>query len=275
MNFEHLPLVSIRIPLYNHELYIEQCLNSIKNDSYPNKEIVIIDDGSTDNSKLMVEKWIAYNKNDIQIIFKSRPNKGVTKTLNELNDLCKGEYIVGIASDDYLLGDNIKDRVQYMQETSSDVIFSDCLVVNEQNKLVYKSALQDMYHVDIKKYFLQESLIDEIINNWSIPGSTLMVNRTVYDLYKYDEKSIIEDYDFFLFVVSKKKLSYYDKKVSAYRLHNENSYRRHSYIKRQMCIIKALTRNIKNFSWKERIGILKKTFWIMKKTLKNIIKGKR
>ena len=269
------PLVSVRIPVYNHELYINACLDSICNDTYPNKEIVIIDDGSTDSSKVIIEKWIEKNKEKISVFFVARDNLGVTKTLNELNSLCKGEYIVGIASDDYLLQGSISSRIQYMQKNSCDVLFADCIVVNEKNELIYESALLDMYKVDISKYMTQVSLQDEIINNWSIPGGTLMVHKSVYDVYTYDENSIVEDFDFFLFVVSKKKVCYLDKKVAAYRLHSANSHIHSSYFKRQISILKALVRNYPNFSFKQRKNIIKKIFWLSRKITMNFIKGRR
>jgi len=271
MDRQQFPLVSVRIPVYNHELYIQQCLDSIYIDSYINKEIVIIDDGSTDSSKNIIEEWIQNHKDNIKVTFVARKNLGVTKTLNELNSLCSGEYIVGIASDDYLLKDSISKRIEYMQKYCCDVLFADCIVVNECNQVVYESALKDMYKVDVKKYVNQSSLQHEIINNWSIPGGTLIVHKSVYDMYKYDEKSIVEDYDFFLFVVSKKKLCYLDIKVAAYRIHGLNSHKLSSYFRRQFSILRALMRNFSNFSFRLQIDILRKIVWLSNKMIKNFI----
>ena len=69
----------MRIPLYNHSLFITRALDSIKEDIYPNKEIVIIDDGSNDNSVEIVEDWISKNL-DIKVNFRSRKNVSITKT---------------------------------------------------------------------------------------------------------------------------------------------------------------------------------------------------
>ncbi len=276
MNSKAYPLVSVRIPLYNHENYIKQCLDSIVDDPYPNKEIVIIDDGSTDRSRYVVEEWIRDNIHKIRIHFISRENRGITSTLNELNSLCSGEFIAGVASDDYLLKGAIGERVEYMRQTLSDAIFADCIVVDESGAVIFNSALTDIYRVDIDKYFNFESLRREIVNNWSVPGSTLMVRRSIYNEYRYDENSIVEDYDFFLFLVAKNKLSFFNKKVSAYRIHKTNSHKHHSYFKRQMSILKALIRNIRYFSWDMRQDIIKRIFWILKKTIKHtIIQRKR
>lgn len=269
------PLVSVRIPLYNHSSFVEECLNSIFNDSYPNKEIVIVDDGSKDDSKHIVEKWIENHKNKIEITFISRENRGVTKTLNELNRICAGEYIVGIASDDYLLPDSIMMRYEYMQEKNCKVLFADCVVVDERSQIMHESALKDIYKVDTRLYLKKETLDYNIINNWSVPGGTLMVHRSVYDEFVYDEKSIVEDYDFFLYTVAKDMLCYFDKTVSAYRIHSNNSHANSSYYKRQVSMIKALLRNISYFSNTHRSQMLKKAFWFLKKIFLKTIRRKR
>ena len=71
------PLVSFLIPYYNHKQYIGQTLDSILNDTYPNKEIIIINDGSTDTDISVINNWIERNNNILPINFISRENKGL------------------------------------------------------------------------------------------------------------------------------------------------------------------------------------------------------
>ena len=78
------PLVSIIIPCYNHEQYVNYALSSIIEDTYPNIEIVIINDGSTDNSDGIINEWISQHQAKISIKYKNRGNRGLCKTLNEL-----------------------------------------------------------------------------------------------------------------------------------------------------------------------------------------------
>ena len=80
-------LVSVIIPCYNHEKYIERCLQSILDDKYENKEIIIIDDGSKDNSVEVIRNFIKFHdkyKNIIRLY--TQENNGVVKTLNRLVD---------------------------------------------------------------------------------------------------------------------------------------------------------------------------------------------
>ena len=98
------PLVSILIPLYNHEKFVIDCLDSIKNEGYPSLEIIIVDDGSTDDSLIIASNWLKSNdKHFINSRIHSQENQGVVKTLNALISLSRGEYCLPIASDDILI----------------------------------------------------------------------------------------------------------------------------------------------------------------------------
>src|SRR5512136_2848404 len=105
MSGNNFPLVSIMVPLYKHEAYIGQCLDSILSDTYPHKELIVIDDGSPDGSAEVVRQWQEKNAEKLSggFTFISRENRGISATLNELIALSRGEYIAIVASDDYLL----------------------------------------------------------------------------------------------------------------------------------------------------------------------------
>ncbi|MDD5157864.1 glycosyltransferase [Sulfurimonas sp.] len=219
------PLVSIIIPAYNHERYMVKCLDSVLETSYSNKEIIIIDDGSTDSTDEKIADWIKLNSNKIDIIYKSQENQGVSKTLNKLVSLAKGEYICLLASDDYLLPDGLSSRVNYLEDNYSKMaVIGDCIIVNNNNKCLYTSALKEHFNRDIKLYMDDNSLKNEIIRHWSIPGPVLMVRKKLYEDndFKYNENLMTEDWDFYLKLVSKNYLGFINKKVSAYRVHEEN-----------------------------------------------------
>ena len=91
-------LISIIIPIYNAEKYIERCINSLKNQTYKNIEIICINDGSTDNS-LNILKRIAITDNRITII--EQENKGVSVARNKGIESAKGKYIMFLDADDW------------------------------------------------------------------------------------------------------------------------------------------------------------------------------
>ena len=91
--------VSVVVPIYNTGKYLEKCINSIRNQTYKNLEIILIDDGSTDDSKIICEK---YSKVDSRIKFFSKENSGVSSTRNVGIDIATGQYILFVDSDDFI-----------------------------------------------------------------------------------------------------------------------------------------------------------------------------
>ena len=93
------PLVSIIIPVYNTEQFLDECLNSVVNQTYKNLEIILINDGSTDSSLEICKK---YQQKDKRIILISQENKGAGTARNKGLDIAKGEYITFVDSDDFI-----------------------------------------------------------------------------------------------------------------------------------------------------------------------------
>lgn len=78
------PLVSVLIPAFNHARFVQRCLDSVLEDPYPSKEIVIINDGSSDDTGEQIAAWIALHGHRVPVQFVQRSNRGVAATLNEL-----------------------------------------------------------------------------------------------------------------------------------------------------------------------------------------------
>lgn len=216
------PLVSIIIPLYNHELFIEQCLSSVLEDTYPRKEIVIIDDGSRDSSADIVRQWHSEHSSILADNFRfiSRENRGLTRTLNELVGLARGELIAVLASDDYLLAGGIAARVAYLEHHNDKMaVFGDCRLVDFEGNLSEKSGLSDL-HDGRKKHLNNSRLLPyEIVFNWCVPGPVFMARKEVYSLIGgYNENIAVEDWDFYLRMVARDLLGFIDQPVAAYRV---------------------------------------------------------
>jgi len=258
--------VSIIVPCWNEEFTIGGTLHSLLNLDYPkNKlEIIAIDDGSTDHTPDIIEGWIEKNRKNIPVTYRSRKNKGVTATLNDLIDLSKGEYILFIHSDDYLLPDGISKRLKYLQQHSEKLaVFGDCIVIDSHGKKIYDSGLSGLYFAKKENYNDPEKLKKEIITNWSVPGGTLMVRKSAYDEFGYNENFIIEDLDFYLYFASHNLIGFLDETVSAYRVHGENTCMKdENWIRVQKDIICSYQRNLKYYNFRFK-------FWIVLKMLLN------
>jgi glycosyltransferase involved in cell wall biosynthesis len=219
------PLVSIRMTSYNHAEFIEQALTSVLDDPYPNKEIVIVDDASTDNSPGLIRDWIKRNGGRIPVKYFAREtNQGIARTINQALSQCSGEYIISLASDDYLLPGGILQRVQYLRANPDKMaVFADCIIVDGKGKLIAGSGLTGFHHAKIRYFGTNSGIRREFILNWSVPGPVLMIRRGVLDLVGgYDEQRILEDWDFYLRMAAADLIGFFNGKVSAYRVHGNN-----------------------------------------------------
>lgn len=91
-------LVSVIIPVYNVEAYLDRCLASVTKQTYANLEIILVNDGSTDNSSEICREW--YQRDD-RIILIEKKNAGLGPARNDAIDLAQGKYIAFIDSDDW------------------------------------------------------------------------------------------------------------------------------------------------------------------------------
>jgi glycosyltransferase involved in cell wall biosynthesis len=221
------PLVSVLVPLYNHARYIKRCLDSVLEDGYPRVEILIIDDGSKDESATLTRQW--HKGVDALRIerfeFESRPNKGLIPTLNQLVSKACGEYVVLLASDDYLLPGGITARMEYLRMHPHKIaVFGDCIVVDDGGTKTHDSGIVDLYGGHIKCLMTDDLLALELIFNWCVPGPGFMARRELYErIGLYDESLTVEDWDMYLRIAAQGLLGFIPGPVAAYRYHGGNS----------------------------------------------------
>ncbi len=103
--------VSIIIPMYNSALTIINSLESIINQSYKNYEIIVVDDGSIDNSYNLVKEYIKFNKIEEKVILITQENSGPSIARNNAINLARGEYISFLDSDDVWLKEKLQKHI--------------------------------------------------------------------------------------------------------------------------------------------------------------------
>ena len=130
------PLVSVVIPCYNHEKFVQDCIQSVINQTYENIELIIIDDGSKDGSVEKIQEMIPICKQRfIRFEFRYRPNKGLSATLNEALEWCHGKYFSAIASDDMLLAEKLMVQVPILEaDDACKGVFGNMILINDQNE---------------------------------------------------------------------------------------------------------------------------------------------
>ncbi len=112
------PLISIIVPVYNVEQYLDKCVESIVNQTYTNLEIILVDDGSSDSSPALCDKW---EKSDKRVIVIHKHNGGVSSARNAALDVSRGDYIGFVDSDDYLEPDMYENLLDSIKQNKSDV----------------------------------------------------------------------------------------------------------------------------------------------------------
>ena len=134
------PLISVIIPAYNHEKYIVQTIMSIIDQSYKNLELIIIDDGSSDNTwkviKSLKEQCLA---RFTKVEFITQKNQGICATLNKLISLTSGVYIYTIASDDMAKPNAIELIYEELVENTSYIVaVGDSEIIDDNSKKMFR-----------------------------------------------------------------------------------------------------------------------------------------
>jgi glycosyltransferase involved in cell wall biosynthesis len=223
------PLVSIIVPLYNHANYIEATLESFVNEGHSNLEIVIIDDGSKDDSFEVAQAWFARHPNVFtNVVLERQENAGITKTLNRLVARCTGAFITMVASDDLLLPGGIQARLEALERRPDWLsVFGDASIINEQGVQTASSALHRINHTNLKALEHDRLRSQELILRWSIPGPVLLSRRDTFDPERgvgpYNETMFIEDRDLYLRLLARNALGFVPQAVAAYRMHTRNT----------------------------------------------------
>ena len=131
------PLISILIPCYNAESWISNAINSALEQTYENKEVIVIDDGSTDGS------WKIINSFGSQIRTERTSNKGAGSARNHLLKLSNGEWLQYLDADDYLLPEKISNQVKNIDISSkADVIYSPEIFENHWSNEISKGTME-------------------------------------------------------------------------------------------------------------------------------------
>ncbi len=153
-------MISIIIPIYNTEKYLTNCLQSVINQSYKNLEIILINDGSTDNSLRICNE---YKKMDKRIIVINKKHTGVSDSRNIGIDKAKGEYIGFVDSDDYIDKDMFKNLIIGIEKYKADISMCD---LEETRNLYNNNNYKIKYIKYTKKQALEELLYDKNIGNY-------------------------------------------------------------------------------------------------------------
>ncbi|PLZ97231.1 glycosyl transferase family 2 [Fischerella thermalis CCMEE 5268] len=183
-------LVSVIIPCFNAARWLAETIDSCLQQTYPNIEIIVIDDGSTDNSLEILKSY------GDKIIWENCSHQGGNHARNFGFALSKGEYIQFLDADDYILPEKIERQVRFLETTGVDVVYGDWR---------YKHHLPDgtSYLDKIEIPGEQADIIESLLVDWWTALASLLYRRTAVEKSGgWDEElAAAQDRDFFLSVV--------------------------------------------------------------------------
>ena len=207
-------LISVIVPVYNAAAYIERCVKSIQNQTYTHYELILVNDGSTDNS-LEICKTLA--SQDERIVVLDRPNGGASAARNTGLTKARGDYIVFVDSDDYVTSTYLENLYLAAKFGNYDIVQCNFEEVNN-TKLSINNVIFDKMHVqEISK---KQALNDRVykVTIWGKIYSSFL-----FDDFKFREGEIYEDdASYYIFVDKAKKIAILNETLYYYYM-SENS----------------------------------------------------
>ncbi len=214
------PLISIIVPIYNTDLYIEECIESVLSQSYQDWELLLIDDGSTDSSYAICER---YSKQDNRIKTIHKVNEGVSRTRNRGIELAQGEYIIFLDADDYWCdNDSLRTLVESAVKHSLDIIRGEFRVVDMSGNNIrqHKTSNNNLRFINSNKVISSIDFMDNIIQrDFFIP--LYLIKVSIIKQLRFNENRIfLEDVEFISTLLSQPmRCMYYPIIFYAYRKH--------------------------------------------------------
>lgn len=216
-----LPLVSLLIPCYNHERFLDDSLSSLVGQDYENMELLICDDCSPDGSYAKIRGWEERLRSRFSRVelLRNEVNCGVTKNINRMLALAKGDIIKILASDDAMMPDTVSAAVACMRETHADVLIVNGFKVPEDRHFPHFGDGEAVYaqapDLSGDGLFVRTALRNDIF----APGA--FISREVFRRCgTYDESIPVEDFEFWLRLAKggEVRFSYLDRPLICYRV---------------------------------------------------------
>lgn len=233
-------LISVIIPAYNHEKYIEECIRSIMVQTYQNIELLVIDDGSKDGTfKKLLELKPECEKRFVRVVMETQENQGTCVTLNRLLDKTDGKYIYSLASDDMAKPQAIEVLHKFLSENPDYVLaVGDDEIINgnservywgkdrkvvPENKALYRTFGENMHLNDPDNRHTDFGNYAELLKGNYLPNGYLVQRSAYFGTGKYNPNVLLEDWYMNLQLSKQGKFKYIPEILFSYRWHGKNT----------------------------------------------------
>ncbi len=218
------PLMSIAIPAYNHGRFIEDCLASVRDQTYPALELVIIDDGSSDDTLAQIERFVSrHKKRFIRTLVRSRANRGCSATSNECIRNCQGEWVHLLGSDDVLHPNKIMaqwEAIHAWKLPELALVYADVNQIDDTGQLLSSNTARRPPPGPDQNAYLRLFFANQI------PNPTIVLRRDAFlEVGGFDEGLFLEDWDCWLRMSVSYAIARVPKTLASYRYHKGNTHR--------------------------------------------------
>lgn len=233
------PRVSVLVPSYNHSAFIETCLNSIIKQTFIPSELLVIDDGSKDDSPKVIERVLKDCTFRSELIV--RPNKGLCATLNEGFEKTAGDYFAYLGSDDVWLPEFIRARVSLLESRPKAALgYGHVFLIDEHSKIIDCSNNWADY---------PDGNARPLLLRGAAPfSSTVFFRRATLDKHRWNEEAKLEDYELYLQLSEDYEFAFDKQVLSCWRAHDYNTSRNQIMMLRECLDAQKRVAKIKGWS---------------------------
>lgn len=225
------------VPSYNHAPFVEECLRSIIGQSVPPLKLLVIDDGSSDDSPQIIENVLKDCPFDCELIF--RANRGLCATLNEGFERSTGKFFAYLGSDDFWLREFIAARVHLIEARPNAILAYGHAYLVDDSGNSFDST--DRYTESWANY-PDGNARDMLLKGIAPISSTVMYRRSSLENVRWNEQSRLEDFEMYLNLMNRGEFAFDPQVLSAWRRHDHNTSRNTLMMMAE--VISAQTRNI-------------------------------
>jgi alpha-1,3-rhamnosyltransferase len=210
------PSVSVVVPSYNHAQFISSCLRSIIKQTHPPTKLLVIDDGSTDDSPRVIESVLKECAFPSELI--AQENRGLSATLNQGLKLTGGDFFAYLSSDDVWLDNFLAARIKLLPNRPTAVLaYGHSYLIDEQNRVVDCTA--DWAHY-------KDGDVREMLQQTTAPMSpTVLYKRAPLVRHGWNEGARLEDYELYLKLSVDGEFAFDPQVLSGWRVHKTNTSR--------------------------------------------------
>lgn len=253
-------LVSVIMPVFNSEKYLRKSVRSILDQTWKNIELIVVNDGSTDNTEKILNE---ISSKDSRLKFIYQENKGVRRlaeTLNSGLELCTGDYVTMFPSDDVCELDRFESQVKAFEDKEVVLVLSKMNLIDENGKV---TGIASPSNKEIKSLTDDKELFKSYIRRNFISQPTVIFKRsTLINIGGYQQKDYMyaEDYPTQMEFIGKGKWAFVDKNVANYRIHPgqmTNIHTRQMYKTDTLYRLRCIKYNKFNLSHDEKILLRK------------------